>query len=102
MHPAIEALHKWAIENNKSVAFYCIDVKEEIKVVTEFCKEYKYNIPVLLDTDSSVFASYKGSGIPYVIIISKGIIQNAHIGSGAEPDVLEKHIKGMITTVLEK
>ena len=102
IHPAIEALYKWAKENNKSVAFYAIDVKEEPDVVAKFCKEDEYNMPVLLDADGSVFKAYKGSGIPYVIIISGGMIQNAHIGSGAEPEVMEEYFKDMITAALEK
>lgn len=102
IHPAIESLYKWAKENNKSVAFYAIDVKEDTNTVVEFCKKDEYHMSVLLDTDGSVFKTYKGSGIPYVIIISGGIIQNAHIGSGAEPDVLEEYIKDMIITALEK
>jgi thiol-disulfide isomerase/thioredoxin len=96
--PALEGVHKWAKENNKSVAFYCINQREEPDIVTEFWKKRGHNIPVLLDTDGSVFSAYKGSGIPYVVIISDGIIQNVHIGSGAEVHVLEKHIRDMINT----
>ena len=99
--PALEALHKWAKENNKSVAFYCINRKEAPGIVAAYWKEQSYNIPVLLDSDGAVFSAYKGSGIPYVIIISNGIIQNAHIGSGAEVHVLEQYIKNMIVTALE-
>ena len=99
--PALEALHKWAKENNKSVAFYCINRKEAPGIAAAYWKEQSYNIPVLLDSDGAVFSAYKGSGIPYVIIISNGIIQNTHIGSGAEVHVLEQYIKNMIVTALE-
>jgi len=101
-HPALEAVHKWAKENNKSIAFYCINQKEESELVFEYWKKSGSDIPVLLDTDGSVFTDYKGSGIPYVIIISDSIIRNAHIGSGAEVNVLEQHIKDMIIEALEK
>lgn len=102
IHPALEAVHKWAKENNKSVAFYCINRKEESELVSEYWEKSGSDIPVLLDTDGSVFTDYKGSGIPYVIIISEGIIRNAHIGSGAEVNVLEQHIKDIIIEALEK
>ena len=98
MHPALEAVYKWAKENNKSIAFYCINQKEESKLVSEYWEKNSSDIPVLLDTDSSVFTAYKGSGIPYIIIISGGIIQNALIGSGAKVGVLEQYIKDMIVT----
>jgi thiol-disulfide isomerase/thioredoxin len=98
---ALEAVHKWANENNKSVAFYCINQGEEPDIVTKFWKERGHNIPVLLDTDGAVFSAYKGSGIPYVVVIFNGIIQNVHIGSGAEVPVLEQHIRTMINTALE-
>lgn len=101
LHPALEALHKWANENKKSIAFYCINVKEESDVVAEYWKESDHKIPVLFDSDGSVFKTYKGSGIPYIIIISNGIIKNVHTGSGAEVDVLEQHIKDMIDFALE-
>jgi hypothetical protein len=83
------------------VAFYCINRKEEYNLVAEYWEKSGSEIPVLLDTDASVYSAYKGSGIPYVIIISEGIIQNAHIGSGAKVDVLEQHIKDMIISALE-
>lgn len=102
IHPALEAVHKWAKENNKSIAFYCINRKEESELVSEYWEKRGSDIPVLLDTDGSVFTDYKGSGIPYVVIISDGIIRNAHIGSGAEVNVLEQHIKDMIIEALEK
>jgi len=93
---------RYSQENNKSIAFYCINLKEESELVSEYWEKSGSDIPVLLDTDGSVFTDYKGSGIPYVIIISEGIIRNAHIGSGAEVDVLEQHIKDMIIEALEK
>jgi cytochrome c biogenesis protein CcmG/thiol:disulfide interchange protein DsbE len=102
IHPALEAVHKWAKDNNKSIAFYCINHKEESELVSEYWKKSGSDIPVLLDTDGSVFTDYKGSGIPYVVIISDSIIRNAHIGSGAEVNVLEQHIKDMIIEALEK
>ena len=102
IHPALEAVHKWAIENNKSIAFYCINLKEEPELVSEYWEKSGSDIPVLLDTDGSVFTDYKGSGIPYVVIISDSIIRNAHIGSGAEVNVLEQHIKDIIIEALEK
>ena len=101
MHPVLEAVHKWVEENKKSVAFYCINEKEDPDLVAEYWKKNGYDMPVLFDSDSSVFSSYKGSGIPYIIIISEGIIRNVHIGSGAEVDVLEKYIKDMIIDALE-
>jgi thiol-disulfide isomerase/thioredoxin len=102
IHPALEAVHKWAKENNKSIAFYCINLKEESELVSEYWEKSGSDILVLLDTDGSVFTDYKGSGIPYVIIISESIIRNAHIGSGAEVNVLEQYIKDMIIEALEK
>ncbi|MHC4213241.1 MAG: TlpA family protein disulfide reductase, partial [Planctomycetota bacterium] len=102
IHPALEAVHKWAKENNKSIAFYCINQKEQPELVSEYWEKSGSDIPVLLDTDGSVFTDYKGSGIPYVVIISDSIIRNAHIGSGAEVNILEQHIKDIIIEALEK
>jgi len=102
IHPALEAVYKWAKENNKSIAFYCINQKEESELVSEYWEKSGSDIPVLLDTDRSVFKDYKGSGIPYVVIIADGIVRNAHIGSGAEVNVLQQHIKDMIIEALEK
>jgi thiol-disulfide isomerase/thioredoxin len=102
IHPALEAVHKWVKKNNKSIAFYCVNLREEPELVSEYWEKSASDIPVLLDTDGSVFTDYKGSGIPYVIIISEGIIRNAHIGSGAKVNVLQQHIKDMIIDALEK
>jgi thiol-disulfide isomerase/thioredoxin len=96
IHPALEAVHKWAKDNNKSIAFYCINLKEQSELVSEYWEKSGSDIPVLLDTDGSVFTDYKGSGIPYVVIISGNIIRNVHIGSGAEVNVLQQHIKDII------
>jgi thiol-disulfide isomerase/thioredoxin len=99
--PVLNSLHQWVKENNKSVAFNCIS-DEQADIVAAFKKKQGYDIPVLLDvTQRPVYKTYKGIGIPYVVVISKGIIQSVFIGSGGEPPVLEQHFKSMIIVALE-
>jgi len=100
--PVLNSIQNWAKENNKSVAFYGIS-DEKANVVSSFIKTHNCNIPMLLDSeDRSTNKAYKRQRIPYVIIISNGIIQNTFIGAGGEPPVLEQHLKDMIISALEK
>jgi thiol-disulfide isomerase/thioredoxin len=102
MLPVLNSLHNWAKENRKPVAFYGIS-DEKTDVVSSFLKKHDCNMHVLLDSeDRSTNKAYKCQGIPYVVIISNGIIQNTFIGAGGEPPVLEQHLKDMIISALEK
>jgi len=97
----LNSIHNWTKENNMPVAFYTIS-NEKVEVVSSFKKEHKSNIPILLDTeDRPTFKAYQGQGIPYIVIISKGVIQNVFSGSG-ERSVLEQNLKDMIISALKK
>jgi thiol-disulfide isomerase/thioredoxin len=101
MLPVLNSIYNWAEKNKKSVAFYGIS-DEKVDVVSSFIKEHNSKIPVLLDSEKQAKKAYKSSYIPYIVIISNGIIQNTFISAGGEPPVLEQYLKDMIISALEK
>ncbi len=98
--PALNSLHQWAEENNTSVAFYCM-THEQPDIVAAFIKKHAYDMSVLLESEHRpVSKAHNCSSVPYVAVISNGIIQDVFIGAGGEQPVLEAHFKSMIMAAL--
>ena len=72
-----------------------VDGPETVALVKPFVKSYKYNFPVLLDTESKVIALYNPRVIlPYTILIDReGRIKHVHQGySLGDEKVMEEEI----------
>lgn len=72
-----------------------VDGPETVAMVMPFVKSYKYNFPVLLDTESKVIALYNPRVIlPYTILIDReGKIKHVHQGySLGDEKVMEEEI----------
>ena len=101
--PGFERVQKWAAENDYSVVFYCINVKEEPAKVENFCKKNEVSIPVLIDKEGIVRKKYNVPGFPTMIIIADGMIKHVHIGGGGDKKMLlrqEKQLKEEIKVLL--
>ncbi len=99
--PNIQELHNWATEKDNSVAIYTINVKEEPETVAEFLKEKNLDMTVLLDRDRVALTAYKGVGIPHVVIISKGVIKQVHIGGSTDSGQMIKTQKQQLKEEIE-
>ena len=73
--PAYENLHQWAKEHNKSLAIYCINVKEVPEIIVKLWKKRNFGMPVLLDCDGEVAKAYRVDANTKTLIISYGIIK---------------------------
>lgn len=101
--PGLERVQKWAIENEQSVAFYCINVKEEPKKIEGIWNKHKMSIPVLMDKDGVISKKYNVPGFPTMIIIAERTIKHVHIGGGGDKKMLlrqEKQLKEEIKVLL--
>ena len=89
--PMMERVDKWAGDNNKSVAFYCINIMEKPDVVAKFWKAKGFSLPVLFDKNRAVANSYKTVGIPRMVIIFDGTIRHIHLGGAKESEMVKIH-----------
>jgi thiol-disulfide isomerase/thioredoxin len=101
--PGLERVQKWAIENELSVSFYCINVKEGPEKVESFRSKHKIRIPILMDEDNVVREKYNVPGVSTMLIIANGTIQHVHIGGGGAQEMLlrqENQLKEEIKALL--
>ncbi|MBN2445144.1 MAG: TlpA family protein disulfide reductase [Phycisphaerae bacterium] len=84
---------------NKGVQILAVNLDGAMAAekVPEAIKELGLTYPVLLDTEYKTFDAYKGTLIPYVVVVdTKGIVRYAHTGFEADlttklPIIIEKH-----------
>lgn len=103
VRPILESVKKWAQDNNESVAFYSITGKEKTEDMATYLDEHDHSIPVLLDTDQTkVYKAYKGIHVPYIVVISDGVIKSVFVSANTGGlQGLQQHFEDMITAALE-
>jgi len=94
-----QAVHDWAQQENKSIAFYAINIAESPQEVAAYCEHHNLTLQVLFDTDASVADQFGVTGIPYTLIIADGRIRYAHDEYNDDTVTL---MKEQITTLLEE
>lgn len=83
--PCVEGLPKVAKVaselREQGVAFYAVNVGEDAETVEAFLNEQGLDVPVLMDTDSSVAQAYGADAIPQTVLIGPdGTVQAVHVG----------------------
>lgn len=94
-----QAVHDWAKQENKPVAFYAINIAESPQEAAAYCEHHNLTLPVLFDTDAAVADQFGVTGIPYTVIIADGRIRYAHEEYNEGTVAL---MKEQITTLLEE
>ena len=78
----------------KGVAFYAVNLREDVEKVKKFLEAQKLDLAAALDKDGAVAKSYLVSGIPQTVIVGKdGTVQVVHVG--ASPDLKERLTKDL-------
>lgn len=76
--PAFEMLKADGYEN---VSILVVDCMEKTKTVDSFVKENGYTFPISYDEDGRIEKYYPTDGIPYTLVIKKGIISKIYLGA---------------------
>lgn len=88
-------LDRFAQKHRKSVDFYAINIQEHSDKVSEFLKQSKYTMTVLLDSDGTVAKNFRISAIPTTIVVDKdGVIKFRKSGPMTMNE-LEEVMKGL-------
>lgn len=87
--PCIEALpivDKVATKlADKDVAFFAVNLGDELDSVREFLDKHELKLPVAHDADSELAALFDANSIPMTAIIDKqGVVQVVHVGFGSD------------------
>jgi peroxiredoxin/outer membrane lipoprotein-sorting protein len=82
-------------EKANGVQIFAIDEQEDLKDVTDFIKETKLGVPVLMDRDAKVGEAYGVEGIPQTVVIGKdGKVREVFVGfSEKMPEMLAKAVE---------
>lgn len=94
----MQALHDWALTENKRVAIMPVNLKENPSEVAEFWNWKGFTMPTLLDEKGKVAQLYQVGPIPQTVVISKGKVQRVYIG--VHPDMegrLKKDIERLLS-----
>jgi len=77
------------------VKVFAIDEQEDLKDVTEFVKQTKLGVPVLMDRDGKVGEAFGVEGIPQTVVIGKdGKVRKVFVGfSDKLPEMLGKVVE---------
>ena len=75
--PEFEQLKADNIENFDLI---CINCLEDTSTVDRFIKENGYTINIAYDTDGNIVKYYPSDGIPYTVIVNKGVISQIFVG----------------------
>ncbi len=88
----IPKLQKLSQKENETMVVLGVNVGEDEEVVRKFVHEYKMTYPVLLTKlDDHLFAQYAVKAYPTAVIVdSKGIVSEYHIGSRLDSEKLLK------------
>ena len=76
--PAFEKLYN---ECDGSYTILCVDALEDPSTVDSFIDENGYSFPIAYDTDGKIINLYPSDGIPYTVVINKGVVSDIFIGS---------------------
>lgn len=95
--PKLQAVADWAKKEKKSVAIYTVNMREDVSKINEYWQSTKFTMPVLVDSEGAASDAYGVEGIPHTVIISKGKIQQVHIGYRDDMEsVLKKKIESLL------
>ncbi|WP_173472681.1 TlpA family protein disulfide reductase [Eubacterium ruminantium] len=76
--PAFESLKN---DNIDGFTLVCINCNEDKSTVDQYVKECGYTYNIAYDTDNSIGQYYPTDGIPYTLIINKGIVSKIFLGA---------------------
>ena len=76
--PAFEMLKSDGMEG---VAILCVNCMEEKATVDALVKEKGYTFPIAYDENGIIEAYYPTDGIPYTLVINKGVIAKVYVGA---------------------
>lgn len=96
--PAFEMLKADGLDG---VAILCVDCMEEKKTVDALVKEKGYTFPVAYDEEGVIEEYYPTDGIPYTLVINKGVIARVYLGA-MDAETQYKEYKGAIEECLAK
>lgn len=68
-------------ENYEDLTILCVDCMETQKTVDSFISQNGYTFPIAYDEEGKIESYYPTDGIPYTLVISKGVIKNIYIGA---------------------
>lgn len=94
--PAFETLKA---DEYSDLEILCVDCMEDKKNVDKFVKEYGYTFPIAYDVDGTIEKYYPTDGIPYTLVINKGVIAKIYIGA-MDAETQYKEYKGAIDECL--
>jgi len=97
--PKLQAVHDWAERENKSVAVYAVNVREEVDTAHQFMQKHELTMPVLMDRDGSVAKAYQANSIPQTVVVANGTVQQVHVGYSPN---IEQTLKDEINELLEQ
>jgi len=88
-------MQKFVITHRSDVNFWAIDIEEPAEKVNAFVLNNNYSIPVLLDGDGAIAATFQINAIPTTLVLDgKGIIRFRKTG-GVTQGELEDVLKGL-------
>ena len=96
--PAFEMLKADGLDG---VAILCVDCMEEKKTVDALVKEKGYTFPIAYDEEGVIEEYYPTDGIPYTLVINKGVIARVYLGA-MDAETQYKEYKGAIEECLAK
>ncbi len=78
-YPTLQTLHEWAL-TQKSIKVIAINEGDKPEKITEFWKDKKLSMPVLMDTaEGEVATAYAVSIVPQTVVIVDGKVQSIHV-----------------------
>ena len=94
--PAFEKLQNDGLEG---VAILCVDCMEEKKTVDTYVNKEKFSFAIAYDKDGVIGKYYPTDGIPYTLVINKGVIAKIYLGA-RDAETQYKEYKGAIDACL--
>ena len=76
--PAFERLKA---DNNPNLEILCVNCAEDKQTVNDFVKENGYTFNIAYDVNYEIERFYPTDGIPYTLIIHKGVIKKIYMGA---------------------
>lgn len=74
-------LEKIAGEGLENFSLVAVNVMEDKETVDAFIKKYGYTMNIGYDEDGTIGIKYPTDGIPYSLVIKKGVIKKIYLGA---------------------
>lgn len=88
-------LDNFAQQHRQNLEFYAINIQEPSEKVTEFLKQHRYAMPVLLDSDGGITKTFRINAIPTTLVIDRNGVIRFRKSGGVTQSELEGIIKGL-------